>query len=264
MHVDGFRFDLAVALAREHGGFDRVSAFFDLVSQDPVVSRVKLIAEPWDVGQPDSYDLGRFPAQWSEWNGRYRDTVRDFWRGLAGTLPGPGDAPDRIGRPVRPVCAAGRTPRSTSSPATTASRCATWSRTTASTTRRTASRTRDGTDDNRSWNCGVEGPTDDPAVLALRARQSRALLATLLLSLGVPMLLGGDEMGRTQRGNNNAYCQDNEISWFDWGSADADLLGLRPRAGGHPAPPSGPAAPPLRQRAPCATTSHGSRRPDPP
>jgi glycogen operon protein len=223
MHVDGFRFDLAVALAREHGGFDRVSAFFDLVSQDPVVSQVKLIAEPWDVGQPDSYDVGRFPALWSEWNGRYRDTVRDFWRGLAGTLPdlatrltGSADlyGPSRR-RPNASInfvtCHDGFTLRDLVSYDHKHNEA-------------NGESNNDGTDDNRSWNCGAEGPTDDAAVLALRGRQSRALLSTLLLSLGVPMLLGGDEMGRTQRGNNNSYCQDNEISWFDWGTMDEDLV----------------------------------------
>ena len=223
MHVDGFRFDLAVALAREHGGFDRVSAFFDLVSQDPVVSRVKLIAEPWDMGQSDSYDLGLFPAQWSEWNGRYRDTVRDFWRGVAGTLPdlatrltGSSDlyGPSRR-RPNASVnfvtCHDGFTLRDLVSYDGKHNEA-------------NGESNDDGTDDNRSWNCGAEGPSDDPAVIDLRARQSRALLATLLLSLGVPMILGGDEIGRTQRGNNNAYCQDNEISWFDWGAVDEDLV----------------------------------------
>ncbi|MGA2513848.1 MAG: glycogen debranching protein GlgX [Candidatus Limnocylindrales bacterium] len=223
MHVDGFRFDLAVTLAREHGGFDRVSAFFDLVSQDPIVSRVKLIAEPWDLGQADSYDLGRFPSLWSEWNGKYRDTVRDFWRGTAGTLPdlatrltGSADlyGPSRR-RPNASInfitCHDGLTLRDLVSYERRHNEA-------------NGESNADGTDDNRSWNCGVEGPTDDPTVMELRARQSRALLGTLLLSLGVPMLLGGDELGRTQRGNNNAYCQDNEISWFDWGSVDGDLL----------------------------------------
>jgi len=223
MRVDGFRFDLAVALARENGGFDRVSAFFDLVSQDPVVSRVKLIAEPWDLGQPDSYDLGRFPSLWSEWNGKYRDTVRDFWRGTPGTLPdlatrltGSADlyGPSRR-RPNASInfitCHDGFTLRDLVSYGRKHNDA-------------NGESNADGTDDNRSWNCGVEGPTDDLTVTELRARQSRALLGTLLLSLGVPMLLGGDEIGRTQGGNNNAYCQDNEISWLDWGSVDDDLL----------------------------------------
>jgi glycogen operon protein len=223
MHVDGFRFDLAVALGREHGGFERVAAFFDLVSQDPVVSRVKLIAEPWDVGQPDSYDVGQFPALWSEWNGRFRDTVRDFWRGLARTLPdlatrltGSADlyGPSRR-RPNASInfvtCHDGFTLRDLVSYEQKHNDA-------------NGESNSDGTDDNRAWNCGVEGPTEDASVLGLRARQSRALLGTLLLSLGVPMLLGGDEMGRTQRGNNNAYCQDNDVSWLDWGTIDKDLL----------------------------------------
>ncbi len=223
MHVDGFRFDLAAALGRDHGRFDRISAFFDLVSQDPVVSRVKLIAEPWDLGQPDSYDVGRFPALWSEWNGRYRDTTRDFWRGQAGTLPDmatrlTGSA-DLYGpsqrRPNASInfvtCHDGFTLRDLVSYDQKQNAANVESNT-------------DGTDDNRSWNCGIEGPTDDATVLALRASQSRSLLATLLLSLGVPMINGGDELGRTQRGNNNAYCQDNEISWFDWSAVDEELL----------------------------------------
>jgi isoamylase len=225
MHVDGFRFDLAVTLARDHGFFDRLSSFFDLVAQDPVISQVKLIAEPWDVGQPDSYDVGRFPALWSEWNGSYRDTTRDFWRGIDGTLPrmasrltGSADLYGQSHR--RPnasinyvTCHDGFTLRDLVSYD-------------AKHNEANCQGNADGTDDNRSWNCGVEGPTDDPEVLALRASQSRALLATLMLSLGVPMLLGGDEIGRTQGGNNNAYCQDNETSWYDWSRVDEDLLGF--------------------------------------
>ena len=226
-HVDGFRFDLASALAREFYEVDRLSAFFDIIHQDPVLSQVKLIAEPWDVG-PGGYQVGNFPILWSEWNGIYRDTMRDFWRGqrVARRLR---LALRRLGRPLPDATGGGRSRRSTSSPRTTASRCATSSRTTRSTTRRTARRTSDGTDDNRSWNCGVEGPTDDPAVHALRARQQRNFLPTLLLSQGVPMLLGGDEWGRTQGGNNNAWCQDNEISWLDWESCDEDLLAFTRR-----------------------------------
>ena len=223
MHVDGFRFDLAVTLAREHGGFDRVAAFFDLVSQDPVVSQVKLIAEPWDVGQPDSYDLGDFPASWSEWNGRYRDTVRDFWRGLDGVLP---DLATRLTGSADLYGPSRRRPNAsinfvTSHDGFTLRDLVSYER---KHNEANGESNQDGTDDNRSWNVGAEGPTDDPAILELRARQSRAILATLLLSLGVPMLLGGDEIGRTQRGNNNAYCQDNEIAWFDWASADSELL----------------------------------------
>jgi glycogen operon protein len=225
MHVDGFRFDLAVALAREHGGFDRVAAFFDLVSQDPLVSRVKLIAEPWDVGQVDSYDLGNFPATWSEWNGKYRDTTRDFWRGRAGTVP---DLATRLTGSADLYGPSRRRPNASINYVTSHDGFTLRDLVSYEHKRNEANgeSNDDGTDDNRAWNCGVEGPTDDPAVLELRARQSRAMLATLLLSLGVPMVLGGDELGRTQGGNNNAYCQDNGISWFDWASVDRSLLGF--------------------------------------
>jgi isoamylase len=225
MRVDGFRFDLAPTLARQEGGFDQVSAFFDMVSQDPVVSRAKLIAEPWDVGQMDSYDLGRFPPLWREWNGKYRDTMRDFWRShdvglgeFATRFSGSSDLYARSRR--RPTASVnlitvhdGFTMRDLVSYDDKHNEA-------------NGESNRDGTDDNRSWNCGVEGPSDDAAVVVLRERQSRAMLATLLLSFGVPMLLGGDEMGRTQQGNNNAYCQDNEITWFDWSNQDSDLLGF--------------------------------------
>jgi isoamylase len=193
MHVDGFRFDLAPALARQEGEFEKRSAFFDLVAQDPVVSRAKLVAEPWDVGQMDSYDLGRFPPAWREWNGKYRDTMRDFWRShpvgigeFATRFCGSADLYGRARR--RPTASVnlitvhdGFTLRDLVSYNDKHNEP-------------NGESNRDGTDDNRSWNCGAEGPTDDPAVLALRARQSRAMLATLLLSFGVPMLLGGDEM----------------------------------------------------------------------
>jgi isoamylase len=223
MHVDGFRFDLAVALAREHGGFDRVSAFFDLVSQDPTVSRVKLIAEPWDIGQPDSDDLGNFPATWSEWNGKFRDTVRDFWRGQTGTLP---DLATRLTGSADLYGPSRRRPNASINLVTSHDGFTLRDLVSYENKHNEANgeSNNDGSDDNRSWSCGVEGPTDDQVVLKLRSGQSRAMLATLLLSLGVPMLLGGDELGRTQRGNNNAYCQDNEIAWFDWGSVDEDLL----------------------------------------
>jgi glycogen operon protein len=223
MHVDGFRFDLAVTLGRERGGFERIAAFFDLISQDPVVSRVKLIAEPWDVGQPDSYDLGQFPALWSEWNGRYRDTVRDFWRGLAGTLP---DLATRITGSADLYGPSRRRPNASINFISCHDGFTLRDMVTYENKHNEANgeANNDGTDDNRSWNCGVEGPTDDRAITDLRAKQSRALMGTLLLSLGVPMVLGGDELGRTQRGNNNAYCQDNEISWTDWSAVDADLL----------------------------------------
>ena len=223
MHVDGFRFDLAPTLARQDGGFDRVSAFFDLVSQDPVVSRAKLIAEPWDVGRMDSYDLGRFPPLWSEWNGKYRDIMRNFWRSQDAPLAEfatrfCGSSDLYSGARRRPTASVnlitvhdGFTLRDLVSYGGKHNEA-------------NGESNRDGTDDNRSWNCGTEGPTNDPAILALRGRQSRAMLATLLLSFGVPMLLGGDEIGRTQQGNNNAYCQDNEISWLDWACADRELL----------------------------------------
>ena len=222
MHVDGFRFDLATVLARAWGQVERVSAFFDMVQQDPVVSRVKLIAEPWDVG-PGGYQVGNFPAQWSEWNGRYRDTVRDYWRSqdgrlgeLANRFTGSPDLYERSGR--RPFASVnfvtahdGFTLRDLVSYDVKHNEA-------------NGEGNRDGTDDNRSWNCGVEGPTDDPDVNALRDRQVRNFLATVLLSQGVPMLVAGDELGRTQQGNNNAYCQDNSISWLDWEHMDRDLL----------------------------------------
>jgi glycogen operon protein len=224
MHVDGFRFDLAATLARQDGGFSRLSAFFDLVEQDPVVSQAKLIAEPWDVGQMDSYDLGRFPALWREWNGKYRDSMRDFWRsqkigGIAEFATRFAGSSDLYGGDRRRPTASvnlitvhdGFTLRDLVSYDSKHNEA-------------NGESNRDGTDDNRSWNCGAEGPTIDPEVLALRARQSCAMLTTLLLSFGVPMLLGGDELGRTQGGNNNAYCQDNEISWVDWSAVDTDLL----------------------------------------
>ena len=224
MHVDGFRFDLAATLARQEGGFSPMSAFFDMVAQDPVVSQAKLIAEPWDVGQMDSYDLGQFPVLWHEWNGRYRDSMRDFWRsqktgGISEFATRFAGSSDLYGKGRRTPSASvnlitvhdGFTLRDLVSYDGKHNEA-------------NGEANRDGSSDNRSWNCGAEGPTPDPEVLALRARQSRAMLTTLMLSFGVPLLLGGDELGRTQNGNNNAYCQDNEISWFDWSAADHDLL----------------------------------------
>jgi isoamylase len=223
MHVDGFRFDLAVTLGREHGRFDRISSFFDLINQDPIVSQAKLIAEPWDVGQPDSYDVGRFPALWSEWNGRFRDTVRDFWRGLPGALP---DLATRLTGSADLFGPSNRRPNASIN--FVACHDGFTLRDLVSYDRKhneaNGEGNNDGTDDNRSWNCGAEGPTSDPAIIELRARQARALLGTLLLSLGVPMIGGGDELGHTQSGNNNAYCQDNEISWIAWGEADSAML----------------------------------------
>jgi isoamylase len=219
--VDGFRFDLAAALARQFHEVDRLSAFFDLVQQDPVVSQVKLIAEPWDVGE-GGYQVGNFPPLWSEWNGKYRDTVRDLWRGRPATLPefasrltGSSDLYQDDGR--RPVASVNFV---TAHDGFTLADLVSYN---GKHNEANGEDNRDGTDDNRSWNCGAEGPTSDPAVLALRARQQRNFLATLLLSQGIPMLLAGDECGRTQRGNNNGYCQDNELSWLDWQSCDADL-----------------------------------------
>jgi isoamylase len=222
MHVDGFRFDLAPTLARQEGSFDKVSAFLDMVAQDPVVSRAKLIAEPWDVGQMDSYDLGRFPALWREWNGKYRDTMRDFWRSHP---VGIGEFADRFCGSSDLYATAGRRPTSSVNLITVHDGFTLRDLVSYSDKHNepNGEDNRDGTSDNRSWNCGAEGPTGDPDVLALRARQSRAMLTTLLLSFGVPMLLGGDEMGRTQQGNNNAYCQDNEITWFDWSKPDTEL-----------------------------------------
>ena len=222
MHVDGFRFDLAAALAREFLEVDRLSTFFDLIQQDPVVNRVKLIAEPWDIGE-GGYQVGNFPALWSEWNGRYRDAVRDFWRGepstvgeLAFRLTGSSDlyqsdtrrpaasinfVTAHDGFPLRDLVSYNEKHNEANGEGNA-----------------------DGESHNRSWNCGAEGDTDDPTVLKLRAKQQRNLLAALFLAQGVPMLVMGDEMGRTQKGNNNAYCQDNEISWVNWSAIDRPLL----------------------------------------
>ncbi|UXA17937.1 glycogen debranching protein GlgX [Mycobacterium sp. SMC-4] len=222
MHVDGFRFDLASTLAREFYDVDRLATFFELVQQDPVVSQVKLIAEPWDVG-PGGYQVGNFPPQWTEWNGKFRDTVRDFWRGEPATLDefayrltGSADLYEHTAR--RPVASInfviahdGFTLRDLVSYNEKHNEA-------------NGEDNNDGESHNRSWNCGVEGPTDDPEVLALRAKQERNFLTTLMLSQGVPMICHGDELGRTQGGNNNGYCQDNEITWIDWANADTDLL----------------------------------------
>jgi isoamylase len=224
MHVDGFRFDLAATLARQDGGFSSASAFFDLIAQDPVVSQAKLVAEPWDVGQLDSYDLGRFPVLWREWNGKYRDTMRDFWRSQK--IGGLGEFATRFAGSADLYGDDGRRPTASVNLITVHDGFTLRDLVSYDTKHNEANGegNRDGAEDNRSWNCGAEGPTPDPEVLALRARQSRAMLTTLLLSFGVPLLLGGDELGRTQGGNNNAYCQDNETSWFDWSAVDTDLL----------------------------------------
>ncbi|SEG90804.1 glycogen operon protein [Thermomonospora echinospora] len=214
MHVDGFRFDLAATLARELHEVDRLSAFFDLVQQDPVVSRVKLIAEPWDVGE-GGYQVGNFPPLWTEWNGKYRDTVRDFWRGRPATMP---DFASRLTGSSDLYADDGRRPIASINFVTCHDGFTLHDLVSYDHKHNEANGedNRDGTDDNRSWNCGHEGPTDDLAVLTLRERQKRNLLTTLLLSQGVPMLSHGDELGRTQHGNNNAYCQDNELAWMDW------------------------------------------------
>ena len=222
MHVDGFRFDLAAALARELHDVDRLAAFFDIIQQDPVISRVKLIAEPWDLGQ-GGYMVGNFPPLWSEWNGRYRDDVRDYWRGADASL---GEFAFRFTGSSDLYGSTGRRPSAsinfiTSHDGYTLADLVTYEQ---KHNEANGEDNRDGDSHNRAWNSGVEGPTDDPKVRALRIRRVRSMLATLLLSQGVPMLLAGDEMGRTQRGNNNAYCQDNDISWIGWDDADPDLL----------------------------------------
>ena len=222
MHVDGFRFDLASTLAREFYDVDKLSAFFELVQQDPTVSQVKLIAEPWDVG-PGGYQVGNFPPQWTEWNGKYRDTVRDYWRGEPATLDefayrltGSADLYEHTGR--RPVASINFV---TAHDGFTLRDLVSYNE---KHNEANKEGNRDGESHNRSWNCGVEGPADDPEINALRARQQRNFLATLLLSQGVPMISHGDELGRTQQGNNNVYCQDNELSWINWAQADNDLM----------------------------------------
>jgi isoamylase len=222
MHVDGFRFDLAASLARQFHDVDRLSSFFELIQQDPVISQVKLIAEPWDIGE-GGYQVGNFPALWSEWNGKYRDTVRDFWRGEPATL---GEFASRLTGSSDLYQGGSRYPTASVNFVTAHDGFTLRDLVSYNEKHNEANGedNQDGTDDNRSWNCGVEGETDDPEVLALRARQQRNFLATLFLSQGVTMLLAGDEAGRTQRGNNNAYCQDNEISWHDWDHVDQRLL----------------------------------------
>ena len=230
LHVDGFRFDLASALARELYEVDRLGAFLDIIHQDPVLSQVKLIAEPWDLGE-GGYQVGNFPVLWTEWNGRYRDCVRRFWRGDGGTaaelatrLAGSSDLYAHNGR--RPYASINFV---TSHDGFTLNDLVTYQQ---KHNEANGEHNRDGDDHNLSWNCGVEGPTADPAIRALRARQQRNFMATLFVSQGVPMIAGGDELGRTQQGNNNAYCQDNEISWTDWTLTDErrELLAFCRRA----------------------------------
>jgi isoamylase len=222
MHVDGFRFDLAATLARELHEVNRLSSFFDLIQQDPVVSQVKLIAEPWDIGE-GGYQVGNFPPLWSEWNGKYRDTVRDFWRGTDQTLA---EFAYRFTGSSDLYQGTARRPYASVNFITAHDGFSLRDLVSYNEKHNEANReeNRDGESHNRSWNLGVEGPTDDPEINAMRARQTRNFLTTMFLSQGVPMLVGGDEIGRTQQGNNNAYCQDNEISWYDWAHADKRLL----------------------------------------
>ncbi|CAM5649539.1 Glycogen debranching enzyme GlgX OS=Streptomyces alboniger OX=132473 GN=glgX PE=3 SV=1 [Streptomyces alboniger] len=222
MHVDGFRFDLAATLARQFHEVDRLSSFFDLVQQDPIVSQVKLIAEPWDVGE-GGYQVGNFPPLWTEWNGMYRDTVRDLWRGeprtlaeFASRLTGSSDLYQDDGR--RPLASINFT---TCHDGFTLHDLVSYND---KHNEANGEDNQDGESHNRSWNCGTEGETDDPDVLALRARQMRNFIATLMLSQGVPMLSHGDEFARTQGGNNNAYCQDNEVAWVRWPDGESSLL----------------------------------------
>jgi len=224
MHVDGFRFDLAATLARELHDVDRLSAFFDLVQQDPIVSQVKLIAEPWDIGE-GGYQVGNFPGLWTEWNGKYRDTVRDYWRGEPATL---GEFASRLTGSSDLYEATSRRPGAsinfvTAHDGFTLNDLVSYNE---KHNEANGEDNRDGESHNRSWNCGVEGPTDDPEILELRGRQMRNIMATLMVSQGTPMIAHGDEIGRTQQGNNNAYCQDSELSWVDWSLVEknADLL----------------------------------------
>ena len=230
MHVDGFRFDLAATLARELHDVDRLAAFFDIIHQDPIISQVKLIAEPWDVGS-GGYQVGNFPVLWAEWNGKYRDTVRRYWKGdegqlsdLAYRLTGSSDLYQNDGR--KPYASINFV---VAHDGFTLNDLVSYNE---KHNEANGENNQDGTNDNHSWNMGVEGPTDDPEINRAREVQKRNLLATLFLSQGVPMLCGGDEIGRTQLGNNNAYCQDNEISWYDWNLDERQpkAAGLHPKA----------------------------------
>jgi glycogen operon protein len=220
--VDGFRFDLASALAREFYDVDRLSAFFDTIHQDPVLSQVKLIAEPWDVG-PGGYQVGNFPILWSEWNGVYRDAVRDYWRANAGA----GDLASRLSGSADLYSSDGRDPFASINFVTAHDGFTLRDLVSYNEKHNDANLegNNDGSDDNRSWNCGVEGETDDPEIRELRLRQQRNFLTTLFVSQGTPMLLGGDELNRTQGGNNNTWCQDSQLSWYDWNQdGDAERM----------------------------------------
>jgi glycogen operon protein len=234
MHVDGFRFDLASALARELHDVDRLGAFFDIIHQDPLLSQVKLIAEPWDLGE-GGYQVGNFPVGWTEWNGKYRDNVRRYWKGDDGML---GEFAFRLTGSADLYETSGRLPSASVNFVTAHDGFTLHDLVSFNDKHNEANQdeNRDGESHNNSWNCGAEGPTDDADVNALRAQQKRNFLATLILSQGVPMLLAGDELGRTQQGNNNTYCQDNELSWVDWAAKDdalekftAELIGVRKR-----------------------------------
>jgi isoamylase len=222
MHVDGFRFDLAATLARELHEVDRLSAFFDIIHQDPVISQVKLIAEPWDIGE-GGYQVGKFPLGWAEWNGKYRDCIRDYWRGADSMLA---EFAERFTGSSDLYKADYRRPTASINFVTAHDGFTLHDLVSYNQKHNEANGedNRDGEDHNRSWNCGVEGPTDDEEIKSLRNKQKRNFLTTLLLSQGVPMIVAGDELGKTQKGNNNAYCQDNEISWIDWENADKDLM----------------------------------------
>jgi len=227
MHVDGFRFDLASTLARELHDVDRLSAFFDIIQQDPVISQVKLIAEPWDVGE-GGYQVGNFPPLWSEWNGKYRDAMRDYWRGTDQTLD---DFALRLTGSSDLYAMTGRKPYASINFVTAHDGFTLRDLVSYNEKHNEANgeNNQDGANDNRSWNCGAEGPTDNPEINAPRARQQRNFLTTLMISQGVPMICGGDEIGRSQNGNNNAYCQDNPISWLDWEHADEELFAFATR-----------------------------------
>jgi glycogen operon protein len=224
MHVDGFRFDLAATLARELHDVNRLGTFLDIIHQDPILSQVKLIAEPWDLGE-GGYQVGNFPVGWAEWNDRYRDTVRSYWKGDSGVV---GDLAYRITGSSDLYAHSGRRPYASVNFITAHDGFTLQDLVSYNDKHNEANGedNRDGNNNNRSWNCGAEGPTEDPDILALRAKQKRNLLATLLLSQGVPMIYGGDAIGHTQMGNNNAYCQDNPTSWLNWNlqPADRDLL----------------------------------------
>lgn len=222
MHVDGFRFDLASTLARELHEVDRLGSFFDIIHQDPIISQVKLIAEPWDIGE-GGYQVGNFPPGWGEWNGKYRDCVRDYWRGADSML---GEFALRFTGSPDLYAGDNRKPSAsinfiTAHDGFTLNDLVSYNE---KHNEANGEDNKDGESHNRSWNCGAEGDTDDAAIIELRKKQKRNFLATMFLSQGIPMLVAGDEFGRTQRGNNNAYCQDNELSWLDWQNLDADLL----------------------------------------